>query len=110
MFKLQTTPSYLQDVKVLLPGEKKEQVFQIEFRRLDTAELVDLNKRIPQDEISDIDVAHELVTGWKAVKDEEGNELDFTADNFNRLLAIHPVPSCIVRAFFDSISGARLKN
>jgi len=110
MFKLQTTPTYWQEVSVKLPGEQQPRTFKAEFKRLDTDALEAFRRRIVNEKLNDVTIAHEMIVGWDNVNDENNNKIAFAPDTFDALLAIHPVPGSIAVAFFSSVNGAREKN
>ncbi|MBA4381050.1 MAG: hypothetical protein C0406_00650 [Sideroxydans sp.] len=108
MFKLATSATYLHTVSAHLPGEGEPRELELIFKRLKNSEVEALEKR----KLSDKEFAREVVTGWgaNAVGDADGNAKAFSAEAFDELLDIAPVPSRIVLEFYSSLSGARLKN
>ena len=109
MFTIAQTPSYKAAVSILMPGEKAPQTFDVELKRLTKPEILSLNERIRAGDITDRDVCHQVVLGWKGVQDE-GGELEFTVGNLNSLLDIHPVEQSIINALFSSLAGVKQKN
>lgn len=112
MFKIAVTETYLAPVEVQLPGSKSKQTFEVEFLRLSQDELNALVARAKGGEVDDRQFAREVVVGWNAkhVQDADGGSVEFSAQALENLMGIYPVPSAIVDAFYNSISGARLKN
>lgn len=101
MFKIAQTPSYTVPVEFALPGTPIKQTFDIEFKRLDKEGILDLYTRVRSGKLTDHDVCHEVVVGWAGVLGEEG-DLEFSVENLDRVLNIHPVEQTIISAFFAS--------
>ncbi|MEW6314129.1 MAG: phage tail assembly chaperone [Pseudomonadota bacterium] len=109
MFKVTQSPTYLHPVTVVFPGSKAKHVFDAEFRRLSQDEIASLFDRAKRGELDDKSLAREVMAGWKGVSDDNG-EMYFSASSLETLLAIFPIPSAIVEAFFDSLKRGREKN
>lgn len=110
MFKIALTETYESPVLIELPGEKKKHEFTGIFNRFSQDELNTLRERIQSEELNDKQFCAEVLAGWKGVRDESGEELEFTNSNLDKVLNIYPVAASIVSAFYASISGAKLKN
>lgn len=110
MFKISVSDSYSWPVTVLLPGESVPNEFDIEFRRLSQAELTVLMSEINSQALNDDEVCRRIVCGWAKVRNEDGEAIEFTDERFEQLLNIYPVPKCIVKAFDESLKGAKRKN
>lgn len=108
MFKTTASPTYPHTVSVHLAGEEKPRELPLIFNRLKNSEIDALEKTSPTDK----DFARAVVAGWpdNAVGDENGSARAFCKEAFDEVLDMAPTPSCIVREFYASINGARLKN
>lgn len=111
-FKLAVSETYPHDVIVQLPGEKTPRKLVLDFRRLSQEQLADLSARSRGGEIDDKQFGREVVAGWgdRAVTDEAGDAVEFSASALEGLLNIYPVPASIVTGFYESIGGAKQKN
>lgn len=109
MFKISASATYTTPVTVELPGSKQKSIFDAEFRRLSQQEVENLMERAREGGMSDAAFVREVMVGWNRVNDESG-ELEFSAVNLDKLLAVYPVAACIIKAYTDSLAGARLGN
>jgi len=110
MFKIALTETYEHPVIIDIPGDKKRHEFTGIFHRFSQGELNDMRERIQNEALDDKAFCREVLAGWKGVRDEAGDEIEFGDGNLDRLLDIYPVAASIVKAFYESISGAKLKN
>lgn len=113
MFKIATSQTYFFPVAVELPGDNgktSKVTFDAEFRRLTQTQLEDFTGRVKDGSLTDDAFVREVLVGWKGVQDEDGNDLPFSEGNRDMLMDIYPVRSSVIKAFFESISGARAKN
>lgn len=111
-FKIAVSEIYTHSVNVQLPGEKLPRRLDIDFRRLSQDELAELTRRSREAELNDRQFVALVVAGWgsKAVVDDEGSPIEFSAHALDELLKIYPVAASIVTGFYESIGGARQKN
>lgn len=110
MFDVAITPKYQAPVTAHLPGEAKARQFIAWFKRFEQAEVEDISARAKAGELDDKQLCREVMAGWEGIRDPSGEPMTFDPANLETLLAVYPVPAGIVQAFYDSISGARLKN
>jgi len=113
MFIIKKSESYIWPVVVKFPmsgGRHAEERFDAEFKRVTNSRIREIQKQIEKEEISDIDLAKEILVGWKGVHDDEKNEMPFSIENKEQLLDVALVAGAIVTAFFESITGAKRKN
>lgn len=109
MFKMTQSSTYTWPVTVLMPadgGKFEKSTFDVEFRRLTVDEIRGLEA---QDETGAAQ-CRAIVAGWKAVVDDSGEPVPFSADALEKMLEWAPVRAAILTAFRDSITGARAKN
>lgn len=113
MFKIATNPTYTAQVKVDLPsdnGKTVQKVFSATFKRLSQSELDNVTDRLSAKELTDSGLIGEVLVGWSDVQDENGTTLEFNDANLAALLDVFPVRPTIVKTFFASIAGAKVKN
>lgn len=105
-------------------GQKKKVTFSAWFRRLTQTEMDDLNDRLiasrkaamegedadQSKKIKDAEIVHEVMVGWEGVKDENGMDVPFNAENLDKLMDVNPVRPTLAKAFFDTINDSGAKN
>lgn len=112
MFKLAASPVYWQTIETEVTGENGVRTavkFDIQFKRLSSDQHKELAARIPAESMNDADIAREVVVGWRGVADEENNQIEFSAENFDKMLQLGFATSIVVH-FFRSYPKARQKN
>ena len=82
---------------------------QLLQRLTDHRHLHQLRDRITAEQLSDTDVAREIVVGWRGVEGDDGAEAEFTPENFDRLLQ-HGLGTAICLTFYSSLPQAKRKN
>jgi len=113
MFKIVQPTEYAWGVTVELPmdgGRVEKQTFDAVFKRVSQTRLIEIQKLIEAGEIRDIDLAREVLVGWKGVVDGEGGEVPFSESARDQLFDIPMVASAVVLAFMASLTGAKRKN
>lgn len=124
-FVLKQSDSYKWPVTFKLPidgGKYEKQIFEAEFKRLPQARLNQIQEAV-QDRaravalndhidglITDQAVADEILVGWSNVLDEDGDEIAYSAASKQLLLEVPALASAIIVAFFESVTGNKLKN
>lgn len=112
MFSISQSNSYTWPVTVEFPisgGKTEKQSFDVEFKRLTQSKIRELRDLAAMAKIDDVQTCREVVVGWRGVKDGD-TELAFSPGNLDLLLDVALVPGAIVRAYFDSMEGAKRKN
>lgn len=113
MFVVNQTDSYKWPVIVELPidgGKFKKENFDAEFKRVPQSRIKEIVKLVESDEMGDKELCKEVLVGWKGIQDNAGEELRFSETALDTILDIQGVAKCIVKAFFESISGVKIKN
>jgi len=113
MFKIAATPTYKCKVKVTFPGDNGSavsNVFTAIFKRLSQSELDEMSAAVAAGTVKDSEVIAKVMVGWEDVADESGTPLEFNDQNLAALMDLHPVRPTTVKAYYDSISGAKAKN
>lgn len=114
MFKLDLSSTYWWPVQFAVPEvdglHLQDMSFEAQFRRHSQAQLDALRARIVEKNLSDTDIAREVVAGWRKVVGDDGGDIPFSAETLNRLLAVPAAGSAIMKAFYESISEGLEKN
>jgi hypothetical protein len=113
MFILKHSPTYFWPVKVEVPvsgGKYERHTFDAEFRRLSQSRMLEIGGLIEKSQITDVELAREVLAGWKGVQDDGGSEVPYSEGARDSLLDIPLVAAAVVMAFFESASGAKRKN
>jgi hypothetical protein len=113
MFKIDTSPSYAWPVTVpqlTEDGKAKDTDFAAYFKRLPQSQVDDLRERAVAGTITDQELANTVLVGWDRVQDEAGNPLPYSEENRRALLDVVPVRPSVIKAWFESLSGAPRKN
>ena len=124
MFKIVDKPTRRVRVDLEIPGDLGKVTrghFIVEFRTLkkseidaiDLAQLEDakrLRKQIEADEVDALpdrtgEILRDYAVGWENVADAEGEPLEFTPENLDRLLELPFVREGMARAFRTQILG-----
>lgn len=111
MFIITQKPTFAWPVKFEIPGDARaiRCEFVAEFNRIPQNRIDELTTGA--DPVSDEALLDEVMVGWRDVKDEQGNDVEFNAANRRQLLAIPGTRRAIVLAFLEAITGvAKLKN
>ena len=112
MFVISQSSSYWWPVKVEVPtdgGKWSTQTFDAEFKRLPQSRIDEIRGGA-SDDMKDGDLAREVVVGWRGINDADGNEVPFSDAMLAKLLDVPTVGAFIVRAYIDSLTGAKRKN
>ena len=112
MFKIEKTKKISWPVTINVPqdgGGTKEQQFTGQFELISQKEYDDFYKDAKGGEPAgekDIGLARRVLTGWgDDVLDEDGNPLEFNAENKEKLIEIPYVRNGIVRSFIWCMHG-----
>lgn len=111
-FVLSQSSTYTWPVAVEFPvdgGKTEKQTFDAEFKRLPQSRIREIAQAIDAGEVTDYDIALEVVVGWSGVTDGS-SEIPFSDKALKQLLDVPLVATSIVVAFFNSMSGAKRKN
>ena len=112
-FKLDQSGTYKWPVTVEVPidnGKHDKHKFDGEFKRVTQSRIHEMNDLIQTGNLTDVDLAKEVLVGWEGIEDDQGNELKFSQSKLKQLLDVPMVATAIAKSFFDSIVGAKTKN
>jgi hypothetical protein len=111
-FVLKQTTSYFWPVTVEMPadgGRFEKQTFDAEFRRMNQSRIETIMADAVASQIRDVDVASEVMVGWKGITDQ-GDEVPFSEKSKADLLDMPLVASAVIKAWMESLAGAKRKN
>jgi hypothetical protein len=110
MFKLAPIESLKCQVDVSIPqdkGKTKDSHFFVEFKLPSVDELEDIGRTIV------VDAVRAFALSWEGVQDEDGEELEFTSANLDKLLNVTYVQSAMCGSYnkmVRSLTEIRSKN
>jgi hypothetical protein len=112
-FVLKQTDSFSWPVSFDLPvdgGRHQRETFDGQFKRLPQSRIVAIGKEIEAGEITDIELAREVLVGWSGVTDDAAKEIPFSQMALEQLLDVPMLATAIVTAYFESLKGGKRKN
>lgn len=112
-FVITQSDAYFWPVTIEIPidgGRYEKHTFDAQFKRLTQSRIEGLTDNVFAQNIKDRDVLAEVMTGWKGVNDNNGDEFIWSEKNRDIMLDIPMVAATIVKAWLASLSGARQKN
>lgn len=104
MIKLITTPEYDWDVST------DHGKFTGTFRRVTQSRVDQIVEQLNAATLKDPELVDEVFAGWRDVEGSDGQPLAVTPGNRALLLDVVGIRAAVIRAWFDSISGAPRKN
>ena len=113
MFVLKQYDSYEWTVSILYPvsGDRYQtDTFKAEFKRIPQSRMKEIFDQIKIDQMGDKDLVKEVLIGWKDVRDENGEDIPFSAGALEKLIDVQLVAAAISKAFVESITGSKIKN
>lgn len=112
MFQIVQKDTYWWPVTVELPtdgGRREKHTFEAEFRRMPQTRLDELAGEARSGAVEDAVLGNEILVGWRGVSAGDA-ELPFSDTARDRMYALPGARAAVIRAFFESLSGARQKN
>lgn len=112
MFKIDQSSFYSWPVKIEIPsdgGKFENHSFDGHFKRLSQKRISEINKLAEAGELTDMDLAKEVLVGWKGIMDGE-EPIPYSEEAKEKVLNVALVSLAIAKAFFESLSGAKRKN
>lgn len=113
MFTLSTKNTFSWPVSFRIPvdgGGYESADFDAEFKRLTQSRLEQIMAKLTVGEMSDREVADEILVGWKGVQTEDGKPVPFTDDSKARMLDVAGLSASLVLAYTEALRGIREKN
>lgn len=112
-FILKQSDSYSWPISFDLPidgGRHQRQSFDGEFCRLSQSRIREIGAQIEAGEITDAELAAEVLVGWSGITDDAGKDVPFSQGALSQLLDVPMLATAIVSAYFGSLQGAKRKN
>lgn len=113
VFVISQKQSYTWPVVVELPvdgGKIEKQTFDAEFSRVPASRITEIKEAITKGEVTDTDLAKEVMIGWDGITDDNGNAVPFSERSRDQLLEVQLVAGAVVLAWLGSLSGVKRKN
>lgn len=113
MFIISQKTTYTWPVAVEFPtdgGKTEKQTFDAEFRRMTNTRINEIRSRIEKGEVTDTELACEVLVGWEGVNDGNGEAVPFTERSRDQLLDVPLVAAAVVMAWLGSLTGIKRKN
>jgi hypothetical protein len=111
-FAIKQTASYSWPVVVELPadgGRFEKHTFDAEFRRLNQTRIESIMSEAVAGQLRDVEVAGEVMIGWKGIT-ENGEDIPYSEKAKADLLGLQLVAAAVIKAWMESLSGAKRKN
>lgn len=113
MFVISQKSTYVWPVEVHFPidgGKTDRQTFDGVFKRMSQSRINAIRDRIEKSEITDTELAAEVLADWSGVNDGNGEPVPFSERARDQLLDVPLVASAVVMAWLQSLTGAKRKN
>lgn len=88
-----------------LPQDRLEEM-QLSYQRIKAAVVRDE----ALDELPTLEIASEILAGWRGITDPDGQEVQYAAATKAQLLRVATVADVLVSTYFDAHEKARAKN
>jgi len=111
-FIISQSEHYTWPVVIEIPvdgGRYEKQSFDAEFRRTTQVRIDEIMEEALRGEMKDRLIAAEMLVGWKGISDGSG-DIPFSESAVETVLSIPTVAMSIVKAWMESLQGARKKN
>jgi hypothetical protein len=117
-FVLKQSDTYTWPVSFEIPvdgGRHERHSFDGEFKRLPQSKVApmvsELNKLDDGEDLDRItELAVEILVGWTGITDDAGEQVPFSQKALQQLLEVPLLGAAVLRAYFDSLKGAKRKN
>lgn len=117
-FVLKQSDTYTWPVSFDVPvdgGRHERQTFDGEFKRVPQSKLgpmvAELQKLEDLGELDRItEIAADVLVGWSGISDDTGKEIPFSQKALEQLLEVPFLAVAVLKAYMDSIKGAKRKN
>jgi hypothetical protein len=117
-FVLKQSETYSWPVTFDVPvdgGRHERQTFDGEFKRLPQSKVGPMVAELGRlDDLSDMDriseLAGQVLVGWSGITDDDGKAVPFSQKALEQLLDVPMLAVMIVKAYLDSLKGAKRKN
>lgn len=111
-FVLKQSDNYSWPVTIEYPidgGRFEKHTFDAQFKRLSQSRIEEIMAEAVRGDLKDGEVAAELLVGWSGIMDGSG-EIPFSEKAKDMLLDMPLVSASLVKAWMESLAGAKRKN
>lgn len=117
-FVLKQSDTYTWPVSFDVPvdgGRHERQTFDGEFKRLPQSKIGPMVAELGRlEDLGELDriteIAADVLVGWSGVSDDNGKEIPFSQKALEQLLEVPFLAVAVLKAYMDSIKGAKRKN
>ena len=117
-FVLKQSSSYTWPVSFDVPvdgGRHERQTFDGEFKRYPQSKIAPMVAELQKlEDLGDLDriteMSADLLIGWSGVTGDDGEEILFSQKALQQLLEVPFLAVAVLKAYMDSIKGAKRKN
>jgi hypothetical protein len=117
-FVLKQSDTYTWPVAFDVPvdgGRHERQTFDGEFKRLPQSKIGPMVAELQRlEDLGDLDriteIAGDVLVGWSGISDDQNKEIPFSQNALQQLLEVPFLAVAVLKAYMDSIKGAKRKN
>jgi len=117
-FVLKQSDTYSWPVSFDVPvdgGRHERQTFDGEFKRMPQSKIGPMVAELGRlEDLGELDriteIAAEVMVGWSGISDDNGKEIPFSQKALEQLLEVPFLAVAVLKAYMDSIKGAKRKN
>ena len=117
-FVLKQSDTYVWPIAFDIPvdgGRHERQTFDGEFKRLPQSKIAPMVAELQKlEDLGDLDLITEiaggLLVGWSGINGDDGKEIPFSQKALEQLLEVPFLAVAVLKAYIDSIKGAKRKN
>ena len=117
-FVLKQSDTYSWPVSFDVPvdgGRHERQTFDGEFKRLPQSKIGPMVAELQKvDDLGELEriteIAKDVLVGWSGINDDDGKEMPFSQKALEQLLEVPFLAVAVLKAYMDSIKGAKRKN
>lgn len=112
-FVLKQSDTYSWPVSFDIPvdgGRFQRVTFDGVFKRVSQSRLREIGQLIQDEQITEAEVATEILVGWSGITDDDGKEMPFSQKALAQLLDVPMLAGVIATTYLESHQGARRKN
>lgn len=94
-------------VKLPIPTKNKREThsFTATFKRISQDRFEELGRLQREENLTNTEIAKEIMVGWSGMQDKQGNELPFTESKLDKLLNVVGLAAFVVDAFSEAYTG-----
>lgn len=113
MLKIGQKATFKAQVTVVINGDEgpDRMDFRAVFKRLTRSEFINVMNKARIGELTDLDIARDVLLGWDGVMLDDGEPMPFSTEARETLLELWPVLPCVMTAFVKAYDlETRAKN